>query len=629
MYINERDQINYHGFLRALREMHKVSQETVSIGICTVSGMNRFENGNRIAEKLMRDRLTARLGISGEKYEDYLQRKEYIRWQHRLRIIRAIEKREVHVAKEELDAYVTLQGLNVLNKQFVETMRFMILSLEEASKDELLGCINKAVKFTIPNVKKALEGKHLLSDQEINLILEQMSLVSPKPIVRDEIAWRISEYEKLIVYIENSHWETLQKAKVYPKVVYYICQLLLQREMNEEEIRRGLELCYTAIELLRDSARLYYFVELTEIRRTLAESLLSYEIDVTEKIQLEEMLTENSSWEKVLKELYMEYDVALYMSNFGYLYHETECHDMAEVVEIRRNMFGLSRIKISEGVCTDRTILRFEREGRDPNVEVVRRLFDKMGLCAEYRRAKIVTNDVGALNIYYKELVKSVNDVNVDRGLEIVSLLEKRINMCIPYNKQELERTKTFLLYNGKRIQLEEFIIGIRRALGYTIQLILLNGNKKKYLTVEEIICVQDLAFAEKLNETNACRKIIDDICEKAMKSKEIRENISLLELLMARLASKLGDEGKYNESNAISDRIMKECLIHHRMADLSSSIYNKSWNMEQEKTCDTWLIRKNLYKCVVLSHIIKKYNAEAFFREKLEKKGVTVQQFH
>ena len=100
MYINQRDQINYHGFLRALREMNNVTQEAVSIGICTTSGMNRFENGNRVAEKLMRDRLTARLGISGEKYEDYLQRTEYIRWQHRLRLIKAIEKRDLALAKE-------------------------------------------------------------------------------------------------------------------------------------------------------------------------------------------------------------------------------------------------------------------------------------------------------------------------------------------------------------------------------------------------------------------------------------------------------------------------------------------------------------------------------------------------
>lgn len=620
MYINERDQINYHRFLRALREMNKVSQETVSIGICTVSGMNRFENGNRIAEKLMRDRLTARLGISSEKYEDYLQRKEYIRWQHRLRIIKAIEKSDLCAAKEELDAYADLQGLNVLNKQFVETMRFMILSMEGVSEDELLNCIKKAVKFTVPSVKKALEGKHLLSAQEINLILEQMRLSSPKCVVRDETKWRLLEYEKLIEYIDKSYWETLQKAKVYPKVVYYICQLLLESEMTEAELRRGLELCNTAVELLRDSRRLYYFMELTELRHIFGGTLLlSYDIAPAERQEIEGMLTENDTWRSAFKELYTECGVSFHMSNFGYLYYETECFDMAEVVETRRNMFGLSRVKLSEDVCTDRTILRFEREGRNPSIETIRVLFDKLGLCAEYRRAKIVTNDVIALNTYYQELVKAVNDVNVDKGLEVAEFIENRINMSILYNKQELERIRNYLLFNGKRIKCEEFISGIKRALEYTIELKSLMNETKKYLTIEEIICVQDLAFVGAADITETCRGFIDDICNKAMKNEEIAENISLLQLLMGRLASQLGEEGRFEESNEMSDRIMKECLLHHRMADFSELLYNKVWNMQQENTCDSMYIRKSLKQCAIFSRIIKKYNAEAFFHGKLE----------
>ena len=358
MYVNERDQINYHGFLRALREMNQVSQAAVGKGICTVSGMNRFENGNRIAEKLMRDRLTARLGISGEKYEDYLQPKEYVRWEHRLRIVKAIEKKDFALARQELDAYRELPRLNGINLQFVEAMHFMVLSAENAPKDVQLTCITNAVKYTIPNVTKALNGEHLLSDQEINLIAEYMRLCPAKKTVKDEAAWRISEYEKLIAYMDGSCWEKLQKAKVYPKVVYYICQLMQEDGMTEERCRRGLELCHQAIELLRDTCRLYYFIELTEIRKLFAEFLLEGGEACVEKAELEAMLQQNASWENVFKELYAEYKVEAYMSDFCYLYYETECYDMVEVIESRRTMLGLSRVKLGEGICTDKTIDR-------------------------------------------------------------------------------------------------------------------------------------------------------------------------------------------------------------------------------------------------------------------------------
>ena len=621
MYINERDQINYHGFLRALREMHKVSQEAVSIGICTVSGMNRFENGNRIAEKLMRDRLTARLGISGEKYEDYLQRREFTRWQHRLRIIKAIEKKDLHIAKEELAAYKELKGLNSVNKQFIETMHFMILSLEDASKEELLDCINAAVKCTVPSVKKALDGRHLLADQEINLILEQMRLLPPKALIRDENAWRISEYEKLIAYIDNSHWETLQKAKIYPKVAYYICQLLLERDMTEEKLRHGLDICHTAIELLRDSARLYYFIEITEVRRTLAERLLLHELDSSERTYLEGMLEENNSWETVLKELYTEHKVALHMYNFCFLYHETECHDMAEVVEIRRKMLKLSRVKISEGICTDRTILRFERQGRDPNVEVIRRLFDKMGLCAEYRRAQIITTDVDALLLYNEDLARAVNDENFELIFKCVEKLKNTINMEIPYNKQELKRIENCLAYKAKIISEEMFASAIIEALQYTVNEIALVNKKEKFFTRSEFTCIHDLAFDLRTNVSDVCKTIIEEFCNENRQDK-MESRISMREWLIGRWYGQIGNEGRYRESSALSNLILKECLEHYRMTNLWNNIYNNIWNYQQENDqCDQNIVNKEIKKCIVLSQIIKEYNMSTFFQEKIDER--------
>lgn len=620
MYVNERDQINYHGFLRALRKMNKVQQENVSIGICTVSGMNRFENGNRIAEKLMRDRLTARLGISGEKYEDYLQRKEYIRWQHRLRIVKAIEKRELHVAKEELDAYAKLRGLNVVNKQFVEIMRFMILSLEDAPKDELLDCITKAVKWTVPNVENALNGTHLLSDQEINLIGEQMRLTPAPLAIADESTWRISEYEKLITYIDNSHWEVLQKAKIYPKIVYYICKLLLEKETTEAEIRHGLELCHVAIELLRDSSRLYYFVELTEIRKVLAERLLDLGVDSNEKQALEELIETNESWEKVFKDLYVEYKVEPYMSDFCYLYYETECHDMAEVIEVRRNMFDLSRVRLSEGICDERTIIRFEREGRNPSVETIRALFEKLGLCAEYRRARVITNDVEALMLSI-ELAKSINDYNCEKMRNCISELKDILVMSIPFNKQEVMRDESILLYRERMISQEQFFQRTSEALEFSLPIKTIKKEGKKHYTRNEISCIYDLAFQIQNDTTNMYIKGIEDLCADVYEDEIKYSWIIVYEVILGRLASYYGDIGKYSESCSINEKLLKECLHNRRMDALADSIYGILWNkkMQSNDNVDYCYQKGILETCKILSCLVYKRNWEAFFQRKIE----------
>lgn len=620
MYVNERDQINYHGFLRALREMNQVSQEIVSKGICTVSGMNRFENGNRVAEKLMRDRLTARLGISGEKYEDYLQPKEYVRWEHRLRIVKAIEKKDFVLAEKELDAYRELPKLNCVNHQFVEAMQFLILSGENAPQDALLECITKAIKCTVSNVGKALEGAHLLSDQEMNLIAEYMRLCPAKKTVRDEAAWRISEYEKLIAYMDASCWEKLQKAKMYPKVVYYICKIMLENGLTEERCRRGLELCYHAIELLRDTCRLYYFIELTEMRKVFAEFLLEGGVKGSEATDLEAMIQENETWKNVFNELYAEYKVEPYMSDFCYLYYETECHDMVEVIESRRTMLGLSRVKLGEGICTDKTIVRFEREGRNPNIDLVRLLFERMGLCAEYRRARVVTNDVEALMLSL-EVVRNINDRNIESCKKNMMELECKLHMGIPYNIQEIMRWKNLLLLMEHKIDNKEFCSRGKEILEYSVPSKCISRIGRKFFTREETICMFNVAFESDGELANESKKIIEEICFREIEKEFDPAYVCMLELFVGGLESYLGNIGRYDESIELGKKMIEVFLKNRRMNALSNNLYSNDWNYQQLRGSE--IVKEQsiriLEKCIVLSCLIRKNFAANFYKQKIQ----------
>ena len=622
MYINERDQINYHGFLGALREMHQIREIRVCKGICSESAMNRFENGNRVAEKLMRDRLTARLGISGEKYEDYLQPKEYVIWERRLRIVKAIEKSDLKTAKKELAAYEEQSGLNRIHVQFVEAMRYMILTLEGASEEELTACIQKAVKCTVSNVSKALDGEHLLADQEINLIAEQMRLCPPKKVVRDVNAWRISEYEKLIAYMDDSRWEKLQKAKVYPKVVYYICQCLLEKEMTEEECRRGLELCHTAIELLRDTSRLYYFIELTEIRRELAGRLQQHGIPAKEKTQLDEMLTENNEWEKLFKGLYAQYEVAPYMSDFCYLYYETECHNMVAVIEARRNMLGLSRVRLGKGVCTERTIIRFEREGANPTIEMVRRLFDKMGLCAEYRRAPIIVQDGEALRTHW-DIISNISALKNKEAEDSLHRLTTEVNMDILFNKQEVERLQNLLMFRKGEISQEELHARAINSFQSTLPLNAVQKGLERagvYLTRAEVECAYDMAFYGSGEMSDACKNYIEQRCDTMLNGFQPLM-LPTFELLETRWASELGNRGESLESDAISTAVLKECLSYRKAQYLAENIYNIVWNNFyncNDKCMDKSSAINHLEKCILISNLIKDSDWTTFFQTKV-----------
>lgn len=404
MFINERDHISYHTFLRMLREKNQAYQSHVCKGICTISGMNRFENGNRVAEKLMRDRFTARLGISSEKYEDYLQPKEYVRWEQRLRIVKAIEKRELKQAKEELDAYALSEKNNCVNLQFVDVMRYMILRLEDAPREHQLEILKNAIKHTVPNVKKALEGEHLLCDQEVNLIAEAISLEEPKDISVDRKAWRIAAYETLSAYIENSCWENMQKGKLYPRIETLISQCMQEKE----------------------------------------------------------------EW-----------------SDFCYLYYENECYDMAKVIETRRQMLGISRKKLAEGICSVRTVVRLEREGINPSIDMVRHMFEKMGLCAEHCRTRVITNDVEVLFLL-DEVIRNMNHADFESWERNLKRLQENLCMEIPQNKQEVSWLFATLMYKKGDIGKEEFCRQLKTALEYTLPIETFNVESEKYLTKSE-----------------------------------------------------------------------------------------------------------------------------------------------
>ena len=620
MYINERGEVNYHGFIKAVRESQGVRTEAACKGLCTTSGWNRFENGNRMAEKLMGDRIVSRLGISGEKYEDYLKQSEYNRWKHRMRIVQAIKDKSLEYAKEELISYETLYKHNSINHQFIYTMRYMIRTLEGAPEDELLQLVKTALKCTVTSMKKAMEGKLLLCDQEINLLVEYIHLSTPKKSVKDVSRWKFLEYENLITYIESSHWEDLQKAKVYPKLAYYMAKLLLECDTTENELRCGLELCHNAMELLRDTSRSFYLVEVAEVRCLLASRLLALDIEAAERIELEEMIRENTEWTDALKQLCEEHNLPVYMSDFCYLYMESECYNVVEVLEKRRTMLKLSRVKISNGICCDRTIVRAEREGKTPNIETLRELFERLGLCAEYRRAQMVTTDVVVLNKYYNELVRLVNHKEYTKALECVRDLKAKVDLSLPFNRQEIERAENYVLYQCRLIDADEFAKRVINTLGYTLDLSRLRMKKGYYFTRAELGCLHDLAFEVKSDVTEQCLKIIEHICLDAVKNGNGEGRLFPYEYILERMASQLGDQKRYEESTEMSSIILKECLKHHRIDKVAYLIYNKVWNYEQSRgksTCDQAHISKDLQLCVCTSTLVKKYHAAAFFQKK------------
>lgn len=616
-----KDEINFHKFLDAVRQLQDVTLEQVCDGLCSVSMMKRIECGDRLPEKQMRDRIMSRMGVSIDGYEDYLSTEEHEQWKLRQMLLRSIENKQVTEAEQYLEACRNYENQNSVEAQYCDAMELMILQMQNAPIEKQQAVIAHAVGLTMPKIEDGLSEKMLLSEQELNLLTEYVWLREYSGNPELEFEWRYKQYQEILHYIEHSHLDEFCRAKVYPKVAYYLSELILHKAKTEENLKMGIRICNEAIELLRDSSRLYYIVELVDVLERLVRE---YEFclrrldrrDETEKLQGE--LQEKKEWRDVIMELYTEHEISPYMEHFCHLYWEMESYCIGDVIRIRRQMFGMTKEELCEGICSVKTLTRIEHKKVKTQMPIVRELFERLGLCAEHIRARVITSDYSVLKLAEKNVLYQ-NSYKTEEWESCLKELEQILCMDVPQNKQFIMSNYHLLKFRRKEISKKDFVKKMLETIEYTIPLECLLGEEVKFLSRDEATMVYNVGMRTD-DADNAYMEIVREICKKYEEYEEIYSHIRRYEFLMAGVISYLGNSGEYQESNDLSNRLLKKCLICRRLHFLPNALYNNLWNDQQRFLCkrEDEIYQKTVKKCVALSRMDKTENLTTFFEQKL-----------
>ena len=549
----KQDEINFHGFMKAQRELQERTLSEVGRGLYSESMLYRIELGERLPNKLERDRIVARLGVSGEGHEDYLSLKEYRCWEQRQELIRCIEERDFTDFYEKLENYGGKTRTKV-EKQFLAAMEFMMLQATNAPLEEQRTVIEKAVRHSMPNPRIYLLRRLLLCSQEVNLLIEYIHIYDAYKSETKLREWRLERYEEVLLCIERSCMDDTDKAKVYPKLAYYYC-LDFGVEIGHPE-GRCLELCNEAIELLRDTRKLYYMVELLELRAT--------ETDIL--------------WANTLKALYEEYHVPAYMQDSCHLYWESESYLVNEIIRTRREMFGLFRWQLAEGYCTERSLTRIETEYSKPQMYVLNGLFERLGLRQEYMRTRVITNEAEVLKSYQR-LRRAANDHNYDTWEKELNFLEENLCLDIIQNRQIYMHEKAlFDLATGK-ISKAKAVHHLINAMELTVPFDAIVGVDESYLTREEMSCLY--AAARRIDDAKLSQAI-EKVCWEEIDGGRLRHRLSINEVLMTGVSEYLGNNGELEKSSRISSEIITAELRNRRMATIVINMYIKYWNFKQ-----------------------------------------------
>lgn len=594
---HERDIINFHILLEAVRNERDISTNQLCMGLCSVSQMYSIQRGDRLPDYLMRNRIMARLGISSEGYEDYVQYDEYIRWTKRQSLINLIEESRWDEAKKLLtELSEGIKKKNKIEQQFLEDMKARILISEGSKISEISKIYERIVKLTVKN--KKINGS-LLSQVEYYYAITYLYFKYKESDRNKDII--VAELYELLQSIVESPLEGIARAKVLPYAVvkYY--------EMAKEDINLGDKLwkySCEAIEVLKKSGRTYYLEDLVFVRKQL---LLKHNFGNRISLSLEEEVV------SLIIDLKRQYQIKMQNWQNGYIYRDSQVYCIADVILARRRMLGLSRKDLSDGICSERTLERIEAKHSKPQQYILKALFDRMKLEGDYRRNEIITDDINLINMYnrYKEVI---NQKQYDSAFEYSGNIIKMLDTKYVSNKQVVIRLKNHCDLYTDNIDKERYVSNLEVALKLsTIKE--LSTCKDYFLTTGEMVLLYNIA-KNKIHEK--WRREIIDYCLIREDFYLVYSVFSLYELVNDWKASILGNEGMFEESNELSQNIIKCSLRLCRIHGLYRAIANIAWNEYTScKSPDSILIYNKLLKqCILLCDFSQNKLAEVYRKE-------------
>ena len=600
---------DFANFLQRMREERGIIFEQLVEGLMPISQISRIVKGERPVHKDMRDRLLGRFGIASDLYENLLDIEDYKAWECQRDILAAVERREAQDALRLIAEYEEqIPPKEKLKQQFCLVMKAEVLKQKNADRAEIGECYEKAVKLTVPKVEHLCMEKCMLSIQEINMVLEYEFYAS------DRGRNFLEKCRELLAFVENGVYDELSRVKIYPKIAFYYLREVFAEQggRTAEELIESLRICNQAIEILRDTGRAFYLLELLEMKCRILGIVGNDGAECRESMELADLL----------RGLYEEYEVPAYMQDCVYLYRQRWVFYVGDVLRIRRSMYGMTQEELCKGICVTKTLRRSEKMERTMHQDSLEMVMRRLGLSKEYQRAWLVTNDRAVLKLK-KEMAICRNNRDVKRCRELLNQLQEMLSFEIPENRQFIMEYKVSLDWMEGKITNEEFAEREEDALQCTLNTKKLLYTDEMYLTEMEVLCIRKKMQGLEGNEKRKQIDFLMHFFELFEKKHMLSDCVVMYEFVMARMASELANMGEYQLATQLDDKILKESLKYRRIASTADILYDLAWNKREQDIKAGGVPNKEkmtetLNQCVILSHFCKLTYDKSFYMKKM-----------
>ena len=231
-YNNYLEKIEIGKLIQTIRESKNIMANSLCYGICSASTLSKIENGDRLTDYLTLNALFERLGVKVDSFEMLLDEKDYMHFNQRNEINKKIEHGEYDKAINLLNEYEKTLGKDMsnLHEQFILLKTSQIYKNTNAKDKSLIfDLLQQAINCTVKDYQKKLNDKSLLSENELECILELVD--DYYSLMEKEI-----KYDLLITYCQFSKGRYGRIYDIYFKIAEKYTYLLYDLKKYKKAI---------------------------------------------------------------------------------------------------------------------------------------------------------------------------------------------------------------------------------------------------------------------------------------------------------------------------------------------------------------------------------------------------------
>lgn len=591
---------NYLGTLiKNERRKKRLRMSQIYSGICSEAAYARFEKGDFDMNIHVRGMLMQRLGINETRSGMYVNAREYEELDLREHILESIGSGQPEAARVQLDRYKSTYNMkNKLNRQFVDYVEAR-LAYVEGDKAKSLKLYENALEYTIPDYEHDPRSCfECISVYEAYIACE-IAGISAK-LAKSERAERI--YTRLISCCRKRSMDKWIKCRIYPKAVCGLLRIKKLETTHRKELEYLFHICDEAVESLSASDKLYFLMELLELRSKLCGLL-----GIDEQKEYTEL-------KNCLIDLYSEYGIQAHQYQWYPYYINGIYYPVEKFINERRIMNGMTVEELAGTELDVGTVSRIINGKHMPRQKTLDILFRNLGVEGAQYSETIISEDA-AVHELWEEYVDAMFVGNYAEGEELYLRIKDMLDMFNQINR-------TVMDYVGIRLNIVNGKLNWEEAKKEYERLMLIPVSEikkyKYYLIIEQNIMDGYIDCMNHLKQYE-CVDILKARYESY--SKDIVEQKRLImcfEAVIGRYSSYFGNCGEYDASTQIAKEGIKLELSCARTYVLEGLLYDIAWNHAQEEKLSDDDIKLCKYACL-MSWFKKKEKKIQFYTNRAE----------